>query len=114
MMRNSNIFGLLGVALSRVELHVLLIPLLASTASAVAGETRSYAVKWFDVAGYFYPHAEDCLHGMNRADVDQKTLPRRILTDLGYSPEAVDGYVAGDYSNDLLRLLTYRGRRDGK
>jgi hypothetical protein len=81
--------------------------LLAPT-SAIADETRGFVVSWFTMASS--AQDGDCSQGLN-LDVDAHQ--RKVLADLGKSPEEIEKLVGGGVPT-LQNLLQRRGRVQGQ
>lgn len=80
--------------------------LLTSPASAV--ETKGFVVSWFHTAGY--ADKDSCPHGINP---DNNQIWARSLIELGFTPSEAERVIVAD-GRDWRRLMTMRGKKDGK
>ena len=93
------------------RLSVLGFALVFSGGSAVASETKSFVISWFDVAQYYDAQGKDCPQGLNP---NSRGIFRRELSRLGYKPGEIEPMIADFLSSKNMQILVNRGRIDGK
>src|SRR4051812_19941418 len=71
-------------------LCLLLLAAVSAPAPAIASETRSFVITWFNIAEYFDPERRDCPHGTNPGP---DIFFRRELTRLGRPAAEIDSYI---------------------
>ena len=87
-----------------------LIPALALflLASPACAETKGFVVSWFHTAGY--ADKDSCPQGINP---DNNQIWARSLIELGFTASEAERVIVAD-GRDWRRLMTMRGKKDGK